>query len=278
MHHAAKAVIVVDRVVLGAAIVPQRDRAGLPAETAGEFRARRVGEKIAEQRRALLDRHVLEAQRVPAIGVERLAAGLGMRAHHRMLGDILLPRVGLRAVAHAVLARLRDVGLGGGIHHDEPVEHAPHAVRQRLVGAIHVGEQRIAAARRRFARDQHGRHRRALEIGRVGVPQTAEIDLLVLELDHRRDLRKALETLHERIFDRLAEAACGVQELRGRQRLLAKEDDEVLQPRGADGRDGVVAEIVSKVDADDLGPQRAGERPDVERVGSHGGTPVRRGA
>ena len=80
-------------------------------------------------------------------------------------------------------------------------------VRQRLVGEIHVGEQRVAAARRRLARDQHRRHRRAFEIGRVRVPQPAEIDLLVLELDHRRDLRKSVEPLHERIFDRLAEAA-----------------------------------------------------------------------
>ena len=70
MHHAAKAVIVVDRVVLGAAIVPQRDRSYLPAETAREFRARRVGKKIAQQRRALFNRHVPEAQRVPAIGVK----------------------------------------------------------------------------------------------------------------------------------------------------------------------------------------------------------------
>src|SRR6185503_4095074 len=76
MHHAAKAVIVVDRVVLGAAIVPQRDRPWLPAKTAREFRARRVGKKIAQQRRALFNRHVAEAQRVAAVGVKSLAAGL----------------------------------------------------------------------------------------------------------------------------------------------------------------------------------------------------------
>jgi hypothetical protein len=29
----------------------------------------------------------------------------------------------------------------------------------------------------------------------------------VLELEHRRDLRKSVEPLHEGIFDRLAEAA-----------------------------------------------------------------------
>src|SRR6516165_596197 len=39
VHDPAEAVIVVDRVVLGAAIVPEGKRAHLPAEAAGEFRA-----------------------------------------------------------------------------------------------------------------------------------------------------------------------------------------------------------------------------------------------
>jgi len=38
-------------------------------------------------------------------------------------------RVGLGAVADAVLARLGDVGLGRGIDRDEPVEQPPHAGR-----------------------------------------------------------------------------------------------------------------------------------------------------
>jgi hypothetical protein len=141
------------------------------------------------------------------------------------------------------------------------------AVRQRLVGEIHVGEQRVAAARRRLARDQHGRHRRLVEVGGVGVPQPAEIDLLVLELDHRRDLRKAIEALHERIFDRFAEAARKLEELRGASVWSRKEHHEMLEPGGADRRDGLVAQVVREVEPKNLRADRAGERADVERVG-----------
>src|SRR6185436_15049480 len=38
VHQAAVAVVVVDRIVLRAAVVPQRDRSGLPRKTAGELR------------------------------------------------------------------------------------------------------------------------------------------------------------------------------------------------------------------------------------------------
>ena len=110
-----------------------------------------------------------------------------------------------------------------------------------------------------------------VQIRRVGVPQPAEIDLLVLELDHRRDLRKALEPLHERIFDRLAEAAREREELRGLERLVAEEDDEVFEPGGADRRDRLVAHVSAEIDPENFRAERAGERTDVERVGCHGG-------
>src|SRR3954470_649970 len=95
VHDPAMAVIVVHGIVLGAAIVPQRDRARLSAKAAGEFGPYRVLEQIAYQRRAFLNAHVGEAQRVSAIDVERLAAGLGMRAHDRMLGHVFLLRLAL---------------------------------------------------------------------------------------------------------------------------------------------------------------------------------------
>src|SRR5215471_4602263 len=58
VHDAALALVVVDRVMLGAAIVPERDRADLPAEAAGEFRTLVVREQILQQRCALLFGHV----------------------------------------------------------------------------------------------------------------------------------------------------------------------------------------------------------------------------
>src|SRR5207302_2766321 len=90
MHDAAEAVEVVDGVVQCAAIVPHGKRADLPVEAAGELGPRLVPVEEVEDRRALLFRHVLEAQGVGDIDVERLAPGLGMGAHHRVLADILL--------------------------------------------------------------------------------------------------------------------------------------------------------------------------------------------
>jgi hypothetical protein len=85
--------------------------------------------------------------------------------------------------------RAAGVGLGRAVDGDQAVEHALHAVGERLVGEIRVGEQRIAALGRHLAGNQHGAHRRLLEIGGVGVPHTAEVALLVLELDDWNDLR-----------------------------------------------------------------------------------------
>src|SRR5947209_20275330 len=60
VHDAAVAVIIVDRIVQRAAIVPQRDRADLPAKPAREFRPRHVAEQILEDRRAFFLAHILE--------------------------------------------------------------------------------------------------------------------------------------------------------------------------------------------------------------------------
>src|SRR5258708_5997462 len=112
MHDAAMPVIVVDRIVLGRAIVPEGERSRRPAEAASEFRPHLVAEEEIEQRCALRLAHALEADGVGDIDVERLAAGFGMRADDRMLGEKMLARLPARAAADAVLPRSRHVRLG----------------------------------------------------------------------------------------------------------------------------------------------------------------------
>ena len=176
---AAKAVVVVERVVLDAAVVPQRQRAGLPAETAGEFGPRLVREEEVEQRRAFGLGHPGKAERVAALDIERLAAGLGMGAHDRVSATYAAARPRgapsrMRSSRVLVTSALADE-----LTADEAVEQAPQPRRQGLVGEIHVGEQRVAATRRHLAREQHRAHRRAFEIRGVGMPDAAEIDPLV---------------------------------------------------------------------------------------------------
>src|SRR5713101_3840895 len=84
--------------------------------------------------------------------------------------------------------------------------------------------------RRYLAREQHRGHRRLVEVSRIRVPDAAEIDLLVLELLHFDDLREARDALDEGILDRPADAARERHEGPGRERLVAEEDHQVLEP------------------------------------------------
>src|SRR5438045_6157638 len=83
-HDAAERAGVVDGEVLADAVVPEGDRACLPAEAAGELGPVAVLEQISEQRLALRLRHAFEAHRVGGVDVEQLAPRLGMRDHHRV--------------------------------------------------------------------------------------------------------------------------------------------------------------------------------------------------
>src|SRR5882724_691103 len=85
VHHPSMAVIVVDGVVHGTAVVPEGQRPHLPAEAAGEFRPGLVLPQEPEQRQAFALGPSLDVRCMRARSVERLATGLGMRAHDGML-------------------------------------------------------------------------------------------------------------------------------------------------------------------------------------------------
>ena len=77
------------------------------------------------------------------------------------------------------------------------------------------------------------RHRRALEVHGVAVPDAAEVHGLVRQLRHRDDLRVAVDALHEGVLDRNTEAARERQEGVRIEVLVAEEHHEVLEPRRA---------------------------------------------
>src|SRR6185295_8831758 len=60
-HGTPITVVVVDRIVLRATIVPEGDRADLPVKPTGELRSRLLLEQIVEQRRAFRLGHILAA-------------------------------------------------------------------------------------------------------------------------------------------------------------------------------------------------------------------------
>src|SRR5260221_662289 len=88
VHDSAVAVVVVERIVLPGAIVPEGERAGLPLKAAGQLGSDLMPEQELEQRRAFLLGHTGEAGGMPSVDVQRPASGFGMCAHDRVLGDV----------------------------------------------------------------------------------------------------------------------------------------------------------------------------------------------
>src|SRR6185295_14222930 len=111
MHDPAEAVIVVDRIVHGAAVIPEGERADPPLEAAGELGSGLVIPEEFEQRQALLLRPALDVRRVRHRCVERLASRLGVRAHDWMLGRQFPGRRSRARLLHRILASLGDFGL-----------------------------------------------------------------------------------------------------------------------------------------------------------------------
>src|SRR5271163_2500359 len=105
------------------------------------------------------------------------------------------------------------------------------------------------------------------------MPNAAEIDPLMLQLDDRGDLRKAVDALQERVFDRLADAAGEGEQFRRRQLLIAEEDHEMIEPGPADGHNLAIVEI-GEVDAMDFGADRPGDRADFEGIAAQGQSPA----
>src|SRR5262244_4035753 len=104
MHDPSEARVVVYRIVLGAAVVPEGEGARLPLEATGELEPNLVVEQMVEQRATLLLGPALEVRGVAHVDVERAATRFRMRAHHGMLSHEHLQ---LHAGApQALLARL----------------------------------------------------------------------------------------------------------------------------------------------------------------------------
>ena len=159
--------------------------------------ARFVGQ-LVEQRIALRPLQADDAVQPVEIEIERLAAGLGMGPHQRMLdvrrlGD-LLRRARRRPVAGA-----RRVVAVDGAHAVDPLAQR---LGQRLVDRVHVAEPGRAAAARDLHGVQQGRLGRHGEIGIVGVPVLgADRRLVGRAVGHER-------AHHDRDFRRPRRCAC----------------------------------------------------------------------
>src|SRR6266404_138978 len=121
------------------AVVPEGDRVGLPDEAALELRCLGMAIEHLEQRLALMTLETDDAGGEIAVHIKRLAPGYRMSAHHRML-------VAWKAAGFGRVAEAAAIDLGAVMHGGEALAQPLDRRRERLVGAIHVGEQRVATA------------------------------------------------------------------------------------------------------------------------------------
>ena len=127
----------------------------------------------------------------------------------------------------------------------ELTQHGLHALRKHVPGKVHVGEQRVAADRGNLEGIENRACRRLFAKGHVRVPEMAEIDDLVGLLDDLYEFGKAVDAMHERVLLEATEAARKSDLLLGREVLVAKEQDEMIE----------------------VGVVQCGPRPVVERPG-----------
>ncbi len=200
-----------------------------------------------------------DVERLPArfrMGADQRVHGIHilLRRRHALAHRIAAVVVALGARLAAIFAVAHAVGLHVG-------QHLLHAVRERIVGEIQVGEHGVAARGRRLLRVEHGRLRGLLAKLLVGVPAVAEVLRLGLGLDDLEDLGIRLHPPHVGMQVYVAPALGEAEILGRRHRLVAEEDDVVLEPGAVDFREGRVVQL-RQVHTADLGPHRAAHARD----------------
>src|SRR5262245_61791513 len=92
----------------------------------------------------------------------------------------------------------------------------------------------------------------------------------MLKLHNWNDLGKALDPLAEGVLDNRTEPFGKAQELRRRQRLIAKEDHAVFEPGAPHGANHLLTELTGEVDAVDFGSNPPGDRSHLKSWLGHG--------
>ena len=119
---------VVEDVVLGATIVPHGDRACCPVVSNGETIFCCMAGEIGEERFALVMAHFDDTSGEVVIHEERLSARDGMRADDRVNG------LSIGGVVRACV-----------VQRAESLAEVFEGLRKRVVGAVHIRPERVAA-------------------------------------------------------------------------------------------------------------------------------------
>ena len=222
-------VVVPDRVVLRAAVVPEGQRIRLPGDPAPQPRGGGdVPVEHVQHGTALGAAQTDDMRREALVDVEDLAARARVPGNHRVLV------AGIAALRGRRLVRA-DVGNRAVVDRRQPVQEHLDGVGQQFVGQVHVGEQRIAAARlRRLGHVQHGPEGWDGVAGDVGMPAVAGRVRRLRRGLHRENLRVAPVLVLHRVHVQATEAASESLVLVAVQMLVPEHQDLPVEPRIVD--------------------------------------------
>ncbi len=269
MHHPELALVVVERGVQRAAVVPDAEGVRGPAVADLELRLGHDPDQVVQDRLGLRLGHVLELGHEARVDVEDLAAGLRMGPHHRVQA-LVVDHLAL-LVGHHV--HVGDVAGVHPVHGAHAREHPLHAVREGVIGHGGVDEDGVAAEARRGAGIEGVGGRRPFQEGEVRMPAVAEIDGLVGPLAQLVHEGRPFHRVQIGVDQRVPEAADEPLDL-GRRELLAREEQgDVLQVGVVNGLGGAVVQLTREVDAEHLGPARAAKGTDLDLAVGHGASP-----
>ncbi|MNN22903.1 hypothetical protein D3C81_1362820 [compost metagenome] len=265
--------VVLHRIVLRGAVVPQRDGVRLPLQAHLILGRGGLAEQVLQQVQLgraeigadavrLYLAEIVEMGGEAFVDEQDLLASLRMGAHYRMHHRRIL------------LAQFLDLGIGEGLaegrhgvmHGAQPGDLRLHLVRQVLVRRHHVHPDGVAAHLGAAHASQHRTHRRHLAPRHVGVVEVLAATRAAVTAKHHQ-FRVLRMMRDHRMHLQLAKAACHGHVLCRRDVLVAEEQHLELQKRAAQGEVGLVVERPGEVDAGNLGTDRGGRTAHAKRPG-----------
>ena len=190
-----------------------------------------------------------------------------MAAHHRVFGPepARIDGGGGHGAAGRVVAAQGLLVLTGAVDCRKPVEQLAQAGREAFVGQVHVGEKGVATSDRDFFGVEQGAERGDLQVGRVAVPDAAEIGGLCGLLDDGDDIGMFGDGLGKGVAANRPEARCEGDLLGRGQFLVAEEYHQMLEEGALDEPKGLGIQRPGQVDAVDFSAETTGQRANVDR-------------
>ncbi len=224
--------------------------------------------KLTKQLFAFLPRQLGNGDGVAGVDVERLPPGSRIATHQRV-DDIRVedaPAVGQLWLGRVAIPE-RLVVLGKAVHRMQVLD-APAKLRpQRVIGLVHVGEQRVGPFRRALDAIKQRADRWIWQERLIGVPQPpdawiADRPAVLLDVADDVDLGPAghLILLLRHLLQR-AEPAAEADVRLWIEHLAPEQQNAVLVERVAQRRDGGVAYGGRRVKTDHLDSHGAAQRP-----------------